>query len=171
LGAIFPPFRAWQRRRYMAMFRALDRAQHDLDVCGWRELGGTCRREGNQCCSAGGNCKFLSDKGCDVFCLACKIWLCGEALAWLQNTARNPAHPLHDKAQQYLDLRRRCDETARALGIRFKGRSTIDDVFNRRKGGLQNTDLDRWYDNLYIRPWGQFPAEEELDRDRRSRSG
>jgi hypothetical protein len=63
-------------------------------------------------------------------------------------------------------MRRRYDELSRALDIRFKGRASKDDCFNAEHHGYQNTGIDHWFDNLYIRPWGQFISNEEAEHER-----
>ncbi|GHU66761.1 hypothetical protein FACS189447_08210 [Spirochaetia bacterium] len=160
---VFVLFQKWL---YSYMYRRLDTLQQELDLCGWRELSGACRRNSEPCCTSGGKCNYLGDKGCKVQALACKMWLCRKSLEYVRLLEADKNHPLHKKCLQYQRMRRRYDELSRALDIRFKGRASKEDCFNPEHQGYQNTSIDRWYDNLYIRPWGQFMSKEDAEHER-----
>jgi hypothetical protein len=149
-------FMELKKALYSLMYRRLDRLQRDLDICGWKEKQVSCRRADRQCCSTGGGCEYLGKKGCSVESLACKLWLCQEALAYIEELKSSPNRFLRKGCLTYLRMRRSCDEICRALDIRFKGRASREDVFNPDCHSYQNTAIDRWYDNLYHRPWGEF---------------
>jgi Leucine-rich repeat (LRR) protein len=160
---VFVLFQKWV---YSYMYRRLDTAQQELDLCGRRELAGACRRNSEPCCSSGGKCNYLGDKGCTVEALACKMWLCRMSLEYMRLLETDKNHPLHKKCLKYRRTRRRFDEICRALDIRFKGRASKEDCFNPGHHGYQNTGIDHWFDNLYIRPWGQFISNEEAEHER-----
>jgi hypothetical protein len=160
---VFVLFQKWM---YSFMYRRLDALQQELDICGWRELAGECRRNAEPCCSSGGICNYLGGSGCMVEALACKMWLCRKSLDYIRLLESDRKHPLHRKCVKYQRMRRRFDELSRALDIQFKGRASKDDCFNPVHQGYQNTAIDRWFDNIYIRPWGQFISGEEAEHER-----
>ncbi|AEF81488.1 leucine Rich Repeat domain protein [Leadbettera azotonutricia ZAS-9] len=160
---VFVLFQKWI---YSYMYRRLDAMQQELDLCGWRELAGACRRNSEPCCTSGGKCGYLGDKGCTEEALACKMWLCRKSLEYMRLLEADKNHPLHKKCLKYQRMRRKYDELSRALDIRFKGRASKEDCFNPEHHGYQNTTIDHWYDNIYIRPWGQFISEEDAGHER-----
>jgi hypothetical protein len=155
-----------QKWIYSYLYRRLDVMQQELDLCGWKEMHGACRRNSEPCCSSGDKCNYLGEKGCTVEALACKMWLCGKSLEYARLLEADKNHPQHKKCLKYQRMRRKYDEISRALNIRFKGRASKEDCFNPAHHGYQNTSIDHWFDNLCIRPWGQFISNEEAEHER-----
>ncbi|MDR2619089.1 MAG: hypothetical protein LBC62_09490 [Treponema sp.] len=163
-------FRNLQERLYSCLYQRLDELQQDLDICGWRENQGNCRRNRNQCCSSGGSCEYLGKSGCSVKSLACKIWLCEEALGYIKRLESGGNRRLRKRCRKYLRMRRRYDEICRILDIRFKGRASKEQVFDPDCTNYQNTSIDRWYDNISHRLWGQFISLDDACRERKGLS-
>jgi hypothetical protein len=153
------------------MFNTLSTMQTEQDACFWHKEGGglLCRRPGNQCCVSGGHCGFLDERsGCTVKSLACKIWLCKQALDYVTGIAKDKTHAMRGSARRYLRFRKKCDFWCRALGIELKGRSSKEEVFDPSCDRIMNTLIERWYDNIYLRPKGCFPSRNKIERERES---
>ena len=71
--------RIWLSWTHDLLYGAAEIAIGIFDPCQVKE--GKCRR-GNFCCDG---CKHLGLKGCKVQALACKVWLCDEALTSSEN--------------------------------------------------------------------------------------
>jgi hypothetical protein len=158
-------------RLYDYMFLTLSEMQKKLDVCFWHNEDGAvlCRRPENQCCVSGGHCGFLDEQsGCRVKSLACKVWLCKQALDYVTEVASNKTHEMRSSARRYLRFRKKCDFWCRALGIDLKGRSSKDEVFDPDCDKTMNMLIKRWYDNIYLRPKGCFPSRNKIELERES---
>jgi len=153
-----------QTKLYWRFYKKLGEQQSELDVCGWHkdEVSGkpVCRRHWKQCCRYDYVCDYLTECGCSVESLCCRVWLCGPALDYLRSiTARSAGGGgLCKKARRYLKARERYETICRMLCIPLKGRASLEDAFNTNftpPDGI-NTYTERWYDDTLLAPWGFF---------------
>jgi Leucine-rich repeat (LRR) protein len=157
-----------QKFAYSYMYRRLDTFQQKLDVCGWHSQRGifVCRRNSNRCCSAGGTCGYAGPGGCTVDSLSCKFWICEKAMDYLCAIKSDRKHPLRKTCARYLRMRISFDAICHALDIPLKGRASKFDNFDINNTYRENTDLERWFDNIYLRPFGQFISSREAETER-----
>lgn len=154
LSKSLPSLSALKQRAYSSMCRVLDRLHKELNVCGWQD--NQCRRPYRQCCQWESVCEHLSDTGCSVESLPCKLWLCDKAIAYLKPIAANRAHPLHKTCIRYLTLRERYEALCRAFDIPLKARCSKAEAFDPANTKFINTYIDHWFDNIPTRSRGQF---------------
>jgi hypothetical protein len=55
------------------------------------------------------------------------------------------------------------DAICHALDIPLKGRSSKFDNFDTNNKSRENTYLERWFDNIYLRPFGQFISSRQAE--------
>jgi hypothetical protein len=148
-----PGLSALKQRAYSSMCRDLDRLHKELNVCGWQDKH--CRRPYRQCCQWEYVCGHLSEAGCSVESLSCKLWLCEQALAYLKPIATNRVHPLHKTCVHYLKLRERYEMLCRIFGIPLKARCSKAESFDPANTRFVNTRIDHWFDNISTHSRGQ----------------
>jgi hypothetical protein len=130
------------------MFRTLALLEKTLDVCGWH-ADSHCRRKNVNCCETTMKCEYLSASGCTAECLSCKLWLCGTALSYLQDTAQNKADVNSRQASQFLKLRESYGFLCRAFNIPLKIRCSKEEAFHRGPWSSKpsvNVQLAHWTD-------------------------
>jgi hypothetical protein len=153
---------------YSYIYLKLDKLQQKLDVCGWhlhRDMY-VCRRNFDQCCSTGGVCEYLGPRGCKVESLSCKFWLCEKALEYLYAIKSNVKHPLYKMCKYYLKQRVFFEEICRALDIPQRGRVSKFETFDVNNKELINTYIDRWFDNILERQFGEFISTDLAEKER-----
>lgn len=102
------------------------------DPCG--VCNGTCTRgrcgKQNFCCEG---CKYLSDKGCTVEALACKLWVCEEAELLLPENVLDKLEQLTLLVWHWeLEVFRGSKEESLEKALRILGGLTVDEVETKR---------------------------------------
>ncbi|MDR2418396.1 MAG: hypothetical protein LBD79_05025 [Treponema sp.] len=164
-----PGLSALKQRAYSSMCRVLDLLHKELNVCDWQDK--QCRRPYRQCCQWESVCEHLSDTGCSVESLSCKLWLCDKALAYLKPIAANRAHPLHKTCVRYLKLRERYEALCRAFDIPLKARCSKAESFDPANTRFINTRIDHWFDNIPTRSQGQSASATRAESARGCNAG
>jgi hypothetical protein len=164
--AFFPFIKSLQKALYKHCYNELDKAQKMINPCGWGKDKAGCRRSWRQCCEYDYRCEYLTDQGCQVLSLCCKMWLCAQASDWLNKTAWDNANPLALQCRRYIRMRRRYDYLLRALAIPLRGRCSLEDTFNGEVDWEMNSDVDGWYEGIIIRDRWMFPIMEEANKEK-----
>jgi hypothetical protein len=125
-----------------------------------------CRRNFDHCCGSGKTCEYLGPKGCTADSLSCKFWLCEKAIDYLNTIKSDKKHPLYNTCLRYLRMRISFDAICHALNIPLKGRASKFDTFDLYNKYRQNTYLERWFDNMYLRPFGEFISSRRAEIER-----
>jgi hypothetical protein len=157
-----------QKFVYSSMYRKLDKFQQKLGVCGWHPERGifVCRRKSDPCCTTGGTCGYRGPRGCTVDSLPCKFWICEKVMDYLDTIKSDKKHPLHKTCVRYLRMRISFDVICHALDIPLKGRASKFDHFDINNKYRENTYLERWFDNIFLRPFGQFISSSQAKTER-----
>lgn len=154
---------------YSLMFKKLEAMQSLVNPCGWRLLPDgsyACRRNNYHCCGHNERCGYLGPKGCTTESLSCKLWLCQNALEGLEEIKGNKNHVLYKPLKKYLRMRIFFENLCHAFNIPLKGRASKFDTFGARQNEKLNIYIDRWYDNILLRYWGNFLSVEDAAKER-----
>ena len=111
----------------------LDSFHKKLDICEWHEgiHGFECLRYFDPCCETGKACEHLSNNGCTIKSLSCKLWLCSTANSKLQRIIIDKSHPLRQTALDFIDLRFKIMTFFQECNIPLKARATMEETYSK----------------------------------------
>jgi len=111
----------------------LDSFHKKLDICEWHEglHGFECLRFFDPCCETGKPCEHLSDNGCTIKSLSCKLWLCSTANSKLQRIIIDKSNTLRQTALDFIDFRFKIMTFFKECNIPLKQRATKEETFSK----------------------------------------